>query len=546
MVVSSLIDIAGSLSILHNYLYASVFLVALYAVLWLYTYAIKPSSPKIEGLDELPGGIPFWGNLKQLGDDHPTNLQRLSLKYNMPAFQCLFGNQRMVVLNSFDCARDWFIKNQAALIDRPVFYTFHKVSQSQGLTIGTSPWNDTCKRRRLNVQRYMTSPAIQKLASLLDLESFSLIRDISRDKSTYIYPYRYTQRLALNFTTMLSYATRFDDINNEFLTEILNVVKVISSFRSTNNNLQDFMPLYRFSHENERAKLSTDARAERDEWLSKLTEEAIDHKVDRTSIVGGFANSDGHGRLNLDDIKSICVGLVSGGFETLGSTGSLVLAQLAADPEMKWQERVYNECLAEYGTVENAWEKVLLEEKSPFAVSFVKEILRMYPVIPLIPARKTAKSFQWGTANVPKGVTVILNAQAANHDKAHFGETVDQFIPERFLEESTINKPPYHFTFGAGSRVCTAVNLSGRVLYVLLTRACLLFKVQADPSRLPVTDYIDYAEDRTAQTYWPSEFGMKLTPRDEKTLANCLDSSKKKCADMLDFSIERDERDISN
>lgn len=507
---------------------------------WLYNFTIKPSQPKIDGLPEVKTNSPFFGILTTLGEDHPTNLQKLSLEKGAPVFQCLMGTQRVVFVNTYDAANEWFIKNQTALIDRPLFYTFHQlVSTSQGLTIGTSPWNETCKKRRLNVQRYMTTPAIKERAGLIDLEGFSFLRDFYRDsQGKYIYPYKYTQRLALNFTAMLSYATRFDKIETPLLNEILEMVKLISSFRSTNNNLQDFVPFVRLLPENERKRQAVEASEKRNIWLGKLTEEAISHKDTRKSIVGDFANTDGKARLNIDDIKSICVGLVSGGFETIGSTASLILLQLVSPNGAKWQQRIHDELVEIYGSVESAYENVLCEEKCEFGVSFIRELLRMYAVIPLIPARKTTKPFQWNDTVIPEGVTVILNAQAANHDENHFGPTVHEFDPERFMTDKSVDVPPYHFTFGAGSRACTAINLSNRILYVILTRVCLLFKVHGDPSKTPDFDYLNYAADRTAQTYWPKEFGIQLEARDEVILDACMSASKAKCTEELGYSIE--------
>lgn len=528
-----------------NIFFISSFIAVVGLSIWFYTFSLKPLQPPIDGIPKVESDSSVYGILTKLDKDHPTNIQNLSLKNNLPVFQCLMGNQRIIFVNSYETAVEWFIKNQTALIDRPLFYTFHKlVSTSQGLTIGTSPWDETCKKRRLNVQRYMTTPAIKERAVLIDLEGLSLLKDLYRDSQDgYIYPYKYTQRLALNFTTMLSYATRFDDINTPLLDEILDMVKIISSFRSTNNNIQDFVPYLRLFPDNERKKLAIEASEKRNIWLDKLTQQAIKHKDTRKSIVGDFANSDGKGRLQLDDIKSICVGLVSGGFETIGSTGSLLFLQLINEKGDEWQERVYNECIEIYGTVENAYEHVLYEENCTFAVSFVRELLRMYPVIPLIPARKTMKSFEWNDTVVPEGVTVILNAQAANHDKKHFGPTADEFDPERFLNNEKINVPPYHFAFGAGSRACTAVNLSNRILYAILTRTCLLFKVKGDPNpeRKPVFDYINYANDRSAQTYWPKDFGIKLVPRDADILDECIKESENNCKEEMTYSIEYDQ-----
>lgn len=517
-----------------------LFLILSSILLWFYNFTLKANQPKIKGIPEIKGNSIIYGILKNLGDDHPTNLQKLSLKKKMPVFQCLMGTQRIIFINSFNEANEWFIKNQTSLIDRPLFYTFHKlVSTSQGLTIGTSPWDSTCKKRRLNVQRYMTTPAIQERAGLIDLESYSLLKDLFQSsKDNYIYPYKYTQRLALNFTTMLCYATRFDNIETPLLGEILDIVKIISSFRSTNKNLQDFVPFVRLLPENQRKREAIEASNKREIWLTKLTQEAIEHKISRKSIVGDFANSNGLGRLDIDDVKCICVGLVSGGFETIGSTSSLVFLQLINKNGFQWQERIYNDLINIYGSIETAYSKVLLEEKCEFAVSFIRELLRMYAVIPLIPARKTMKSFNWKGNLIPEGVTVILNAQAVNHDKEQFGITADEFIPDRFMNDESINNPPYHFTYGAGSRACTAINLSNRILYTILTRTCLLFKVHGNPNLTPTFDYINYACDRSAQTYWPKDFQIKLESRDDEMLTKCLDSSKSNCEEEISYSIE--------
>lgn len=92
---------------------------------------------------------------------------------------------------------------------------------------------------------------------------------------------------------------------------------------------------------------------------------------------------------------------------------------------------------------------------------------------------------------------------------------------------------PYYFTFGAGSRACTVSNLSNCILYVFLTSVCILCKVHGDPSRTPDFDYLNYAADRTAQTYWPEEFGVQLEARDVAILEACMWDSKSKCQEEL-------------
>lgn len=72
-------------------------------------------------------------------------------KYKHSVFQIRLGNTRAVVVNSFDDCRKMMLGHQSAVIDRPKLYTFHGViSSTQGFTIGSSPWDESCKvsRRR--------------------------------------------------------------------------------------------------------------------------------------------------------------------------------------------------------------------------------------------------------------------------------------------------------------------------------------------------------------------------------------------------------------
>ena len=50
------------------------------------------------------------------------------------------------MINSFDDCKRMLIGHQSAVIDRPTLYTFHGViSSTQGFTIGSSPWDESCK-----------------------------------------------------------------------------------------------------------------------------------------------------------------------------------------------------------------------------------------------------------------------------------------------------------------------------------------------------------------------------------------------------------------
>lgn len=96
-------------------------------VVFVYVWFFYTDFAKIEGIQEIPHGELLAGHLYQLGDDHATTAEKWSRKIGWPVFQVRMGFRRVIFLNSFDSAREWLIKNQAATADRPWFHTFHGV-----------------------------------------------------------------------------------------------------------------------------------------------------------------------------------------------------------------------------------------------------------------------------------------------------------------------------------------------------------------------------------------------------------------------------------
>lgn len=88
-----------------------------------------------------------------------------------------------------------------------------------------------------------------------------------------VMPHVFQKRLALNIVMMFCYGKRFEDIANPMLVQILSDASVISSFRSTNSNLQDYIPHLRLFKNQERMSVAKKVRGRRDAWLAKLLQE---------------------------------------------------------------------------------------------------------------------------------------------------------------------------------------------------------------------------------------------------------------------------------
>lgn len=444
------------------------------------------------------------------------------------------------MVNSFDDAKRMLIGHQSAVIDRPTLYTFHGViSSTQGFTIGSSPWDASCKNKRKAAGAALGRPALKGYFDMFDLESYCIVRDLHRDSKAggvEISVRPYIQRYALNTTLTLCYGIRMDNVYDEMLREILYVGSAISLLRSASENYQDYIPIMRYFPNNEKNKRSMELRDRRDRYLTFLlnkVREKIRNGTDKPCISAAILK-DEETKLSGVEVSSICLSLVSGGFETIPGTLTSCIGSLATAEGQVFQEKAYEDIKRHYPDAKDAWIESFEEEKVAYVNAIVKEAARYYTVSAMSLPRKTVSEVEWDGAKIPAKTMVLINAQAANHDVDHFGPSGAVFNPERWLDESTNPTLPteqpstgiQHFSFGAGSRACSGQMIASRLLYTALIRILTCYRVVASEKEPPNTDYVDYNQFKSALVAIPRDFKVKLIPREEsggvEAIEQCL------------------------
>ncbi|KAK5953541.1 hypothetical protein OHC33_005485 [Knufia fluminis] len=502
-------------------------------------YSTRTDIPYIKGIPEIPGAIPFFGHLLKLSDDHATVCEQWWKQYRHSVFQIRLGNTRAVVFNSFDDVKRILIGHQSAVIDRPRLYTFHGViSSTQGFTIGSSPWDESTKNRRKAAGQALGRPAMRGYFPMFDLESYCIVRDFhafSKNGADLISVRPFIQRYALNTTLTLCYGIRMDSAYDTLLREILEVGSAISLLRSASENYQDYVPALRYLPNNEKTARSKDLRARRDAYLDFLlnkVRDMIQRGTDKPCICSAILK-DQETKLTGVEVSSICLSLVSGGFETIPGTLTSCIGSLSTPEGQAFQDRAFEDIQRHYpaGTSE-IWDNSFKEEKVPYVNAIVKEAARYYTVSAMSLPRKTVTDVEWDGATIPAGTMILINAQAANHSVEHFGPDGGVFNPERWLTESSSTsttaqtqtpmspleeKPSQgiqHFSFGAGSRACSGQLIAQRLLYTALIRILSCYKIVASEEEPPNTDYVDYNQFKSALVAIPRDFKVRLVRRE--------------------------------
>lgn len=115
-----------------------------------------------------------------------------------------------------------------------------------------------------------------------------------------------------------------------------------------------------------------------------------------------------------------------------------------------------------------------------FADAVVKETLRLYPPFPLI-QREAQESDVLCGIRIAKGTPVYVVPWLVHHNPKYWSDA-DNFIPSRFLENSSHGNAPsdwLYLPFGRGARMCAGSKLALTELKVLLACAVLGYEIES-------------------------------------------------------------------
>ena len=136
------------------------------------------------------------------------------------------------------------------------------------------------------------------------------------------------------------------------------------------------------------------------------------------------AQSEEGARFTDADVIDHMVFLMMAAHDTTTSTLTSMTYELARHPE--WQERLRDESRA-LGKTEIDFDDL---EKLPALGQVMKETLRRYPPLPVIP-RMATSDFEWGGYRIKEGAMVVASPIHTHHMPEWWPEP-QRFDPERF------------------------------------------------------------------------------------------------------------------
>ncbi|XP_040384574.1 cytochrome P450 71A1-like [Oryza brachyantha] len=448
-----------------------------------------------------PRGVPFLGHLPLLGSLPHRKLRSLAEAHG-PVMLLRFGGVPTVVASSAAAAQEALRTRDAAFASRP------RVRMAERLIYGRdmvfAPYGEFWRQaRRVSVLHLLSPRRTLSFRRVREEEVAALLDRVRRHRGG---------GDAVNLSNMLmSYANGvisraafgdgsygFDgDEGGEKLRELFADFEGLLGTAT----LGEFVPWLAWVD-----KLTgLDARAVRTSAaMDGLLERVVaDHRERRRRRRGqpvgdGEADADhrdfvdvmldvseaeenaGAGEVQFDTvaIKAIILDMIAAGTDTTFTTLEWAMAELINHPPV--MQKLQDEIRAAVAGGRRATGVVVTEDhlgELPYLKAVIKETLRMHAPVPLLVPRETVEDTELLGYRVPARTRVMINAWAICCDPASWGESAEEFVPERWLAGGDKDDVEYalqlgqdfgFIPFGAGRRGCPGASFAAPSLELAL------------------------------------------------------------------------------
>nr|QWK52269.1 cytochrome P450 71B10-2 [Isatis tinctoria] len=414
-----------------------------------------------------PPGLPFIGNLHQLGEVPHQSLWKLSKKYG-PVMLLKLGRVPTVVVSSPETAKQVLRDYDLHCCSRPRVEGARKLSYDYR-DITFSRYDDYWKElRKLCVKELFSTKQVHAILPIKEMEMKKLINSITESASNKT-PVNLSEKfvsLNANVVCRASFGVSFQGtvLNNEKFQDLVHdALEMFGSFSAS-----DFFPYigwifdwYTGLHAR-RERCVRDLNAFYEQMIGlhiqKNREEGTEEdfvdlllKLEKEEAVLGY------GKLTRNNIKAVLMDILLAGINTSAITMTWAMAELARNPRV--MKKVQSEIRDQIGKNKEA-RIISLDETDQlnYLKMVIKEAWRLHPPAPLLVPREVTSEFKINGYTIYPKTRLHVNTWAIGRDPEIWRDP-EEFIPERFTD-SDIDVKGQHFEllpFGGGRRICPAV-----------------------------------------------------------------------------------------
>ncbi|CAH1422163.1 unnamed protein product [Lactuca virosa] len=475
-------------SLQHNY----TFLLGLGAVglVVLHFFLFFTKTGKNKAAPEASAAWPIFGHLKLFGGSFgPTHiaLGSMAVKHG-PIFTVRLGVRKVLVVNSWEIAKELFTTHDLTISSRPKFTAAEILGYNYAM-FGFTPYGPYWREiRKIASLQLLSSRRLEQLKDVRVSELDNSIRNIHEllkekrdakgkvlvDMKKWFWDFDLNVMLRMVVGKRCTGAKNNeeqDDMNRycEVFGELFHLLGLFV--------VADALPFLGWLDLGGHVKAMKRVAKEIDciigKWLDdhrrkRSSAEAIEEK-DYMDVMISAVETGGLTNYDADAIiKSTCLDIIASSADTITATLTWTLSLLLNNPFAL--QNVQEEIDKHVGKGRRVNDSDI--SKLVYLQAIVKESLRLFPAAPLGAAREFSEDCTVAGYHVPKGTWLIVNIWKLQHDPEIWSDP-SEFRPERFLSgtHAHVDVRGTNFElipFGAGRRSCPGLAFSLQMLHIVL------------------------------------------------------------------------------
>ncbi|KAK9289313.1 hypothetical protein L1049_007468 [Liquidambar formosana] len=425
-----------------------------------------------------PPALPIIGHLYLMRSELPKSFQTLARRYG-PLMQLRLGASTFTVVSNATVAREIMKTHDNNFCSRPeVFSSDYNIYR--GCDFIAAPYGTYWRfLKKLCLTQLLSSMQINRLIHIREEETRKLLESLmknSRDGEPCDLSMALTA-MTNNVICRMAMGTRCSENDNE-AHEIKEIVRDVFELGGKLSVGEVMGPLAKFDIFGYGKKLGFAIRR-----FDRLVERIMkEHEEKEMKGCGGegrdlmdimlesYRDTNAEVKLTRNDIKAFFLDIFVAGTDTSSVTVQWAIAELINHPQL------FRKLREEINSVVGS-DRLIKESdvpNLPYLQAIVKEALRLHAPAPFI-LRECINDCKINGYDLKSKTRMIINVDAIMRDPNQWNNP-DEFIPERFLVNSSTENPGQHhmemngqdfrhLPFGGGRRKCPGASLASTVMH---------------------------------------------------------------------------------